>query len=134
MEAVLQQAGLLDDVESYAARPGGKTCGEARIALRGHEALARCVSHFQGMQWDDHVPVSVTALGPNPTLTAKPKRTVDNAAPHNLQGNSWAERAVHAPEWLPCVTESKGESALKTEPSTEVSEAESAEEDVRSNG
>lgn len=129
MEAVLQQAGLAGDVKSCVARPG-ETCGEARVALRGHEALSQCVRHFQGMQWDEHIPVSVIALGPTSGVPSKPKSAVNNLRGKSWD-NSWAQRAMNAPEWLPCATESKRDWALKTESSTE---AESAEEDVRSNG
>lgn len=59
MEAVLQQAGLEGCVVNLQMKMG-KRNGEAVVAFSNHAAAIRCMTHFQGCQWDSSG-VNVTA-------------------------------------------------------------------------
>jgi hypothetical protein len=58
VEAMLEQAGLTLHVDKVHFEQGNP-CGEVRVSLWGAEAVRKCYAHFQGIQWDPHMPVCV---------------------------------------------------------------------------
>lgn len=65
VEAMLEQAGLTSHLDKMHFKQGNP-CGEVRVSLWGAEAVRKCFAHFQGIQWDPHMPVSVME-GPSQT-------------------------------------------------------------------
>jgi hypothetical protein len=81
LEAILQQAGLQNDVASFSTKRGSP-CGEAVVVLSSADAAQRCVKHFDKRRWDPSG-TAVKARLLAPEAPAKPRRrcdTVDTTA------------------------------------------------------
>lgn len=88
MEAVLQQAGLLNCVETYEALQGDP-CGQVLVRLRGGEAVECCVQHFEGMQWHKHVCVSVAISQDEPSEGLRPRKSSGGWSSRRTSRSSW---------------------------------------------
>mmetsp|Transcript_33497 Transcript_33497/g.92556 ORF Transcript_33497/g.92556 Transcript_33497/m.92556 type:complete len:344 (-) Transcript_33497:152-1183(-) len=73
--AVFEQAGLEENVLDFVGR-AGSSCGEVVVTLSSPWAVAECVRHFQGCNWDKYsaaIEVEVLPLEHSSTLHAEVK-------------------------------------------------------------
>jgi hypothetical protein len=127
MEAVLQQAGIADEVESCEPYPGEieGSCGEARVGLRGKAAVDKCFNHFQDMTWHATITVSVQVMGP-----AALKKSFTPLVEERK--GSWAVRALDAQEFdFNSLMKNDWDTEAETAASTEAESDGAEDEDTR---
>jgi hypothetical protein len=106
LEAVLEQAGVDDDVISIVPRTG-KPSGHALVTLSSFEMVERCVRHFNGRQWDPsgamvRVEIKSVTQGLPEALEQKAATNISAKAPSfELESSFKAEFSADAPAFVP---------------------------------
>lgn len=106
LEAVLEQAGLDDDVISMVPRTG-KPSGHVLVTLSSFEMVERCVRHFNGRQWDPsgamvRVDIVSVTKGLPEVVEQNAATNISAKAPiFELESSFKAEFSADAPAFVP---------------------------------